>query len=202
MAESDRQRLLARALALPQAAAGDFAGGRSAPRDANPELLKRIDDTGLRTKLLAVGLGEGLQSPKGPQRIASILRIYPEFNAPAQRATNGRPPNGRAMRKERATPRRAGLPSIAAMERLVARYREVERDVTHELSAQYDDRIVALKRALTDLEGEALETAYRELGVALERKRALDTQIRAETFRRLESDASFSERGYLQLLAR
>ena len=70
MAESDRQRLLERALALPQAAASDFFGGRSAPPGADPALLKIIADTALRTKLLDAKLAEGLQSPKGPQKIA------------------------------------------------------------------------------------------------------------------------------------
>jgi len=52
MAESDRQRLLERALALPEATADDFFGDRVPPGDADPSHLKRITDTGLRTKLV------------------------------------------------------------------------------------------------------------------------------------------------------
>ncbi len=75
MAESDRRRLLERALALPTASPADFAGGRRPPSDAPPEHLKRINDTALRTKLVETHIAEGLQSPKGPKKIASIVRI-------------------------------------------------------------------------------------------------------------------------------
>ena len=199
MAESDRQRLLARALALPTASESDFFGGRRPPEDADPQLLKRIDDTTLRTKLVETRIAEGLQSPKGPQKIASILRVYPEFDAPS-RTTPGPRAKGTASAPEPQAPR--GLPSIDQMERLLARYREIERDVATELSSDADERIVRLKRALADLDGAELEAAYRELGQALERKRALANQIRFETFARIEGDSEFAERTFLRLLAR
>jgi len=198
MAESDRQRLLARALALPEAAKSDFFGGRLPPEDADPSLLKRIDDTGLRTKLVETRIAEGLQSPKGPQKIASIIRVYPGFDAPT-RATG----NGRAKSSARPPPQQPrGLPSVDQMERLIARYREIERDVASELSTDADERIARLKRSLADLDGAELEAAYRELGLALERKRALAAQVRFETFTRIERDADFAERAFLRLLAR
>src|SRR5271170_2642347 len=126
MAESDRQRLLARALALPQAHKSDFFGGRTPPAGADPTLLKRIDDTAFRTKLVEAHLAEGLQSPKGPQRIASIVRIYPAFDAPVRQASNGRVKRGAAAATR--DPQR-GLPTIDEMENLIARIREVEREV-------------------------------------------------------------------------
>jgi hypothetical protein len=197
MARSDRERLLERALALPQATSTDFFGGRRAPADAEAALLKRSDDTSLRTKLIEVRLAEGLQSPKGPQKIASILRIYPDFDAP-QRASNGRrgPARGAAP-----TPQR-GLPSVDEMERLIGRIRDVEREVARELGSQVDERIVRLKGALVELDGDELDRAYRELGEALDRKRALASQIRFETFERIEGDAAFEPRSYLRLLRR
>ena len=82
MAVSDRHRLLERALALPTATPADFQGGRRAPADADAALLKVIDDTAFRTKLVDARVAEGLQSPKGPQKIASIIRLYPNFDAP------------------------------------------------------------------------------------------------------------------------
>ncbi len=148
MAQSDRERLLARALELPQASEADFHGGRAAPRHVDPKLLKRIDDTSLRTKLVSVGLAEGLQSPKGPQKIASILRIYPAFDAPGRTPTNGRPkgrprnPGDTAAR----SPRK--LPSVDELEQLLRRYREVEHEVAQHLGAQLDERIVELKGSL------------------------------------------------------
>jgi len=88
------------------------------------------------------------------------------------------------------------------MEILIGRIREVESDVAHDLSAEADERVAHLKRALVDLEGDELEEAYRELGAALERKRAVVSQIRFETFRRIEGDPSLPERAYLRLLRR
>lgn len=198
MAESDRQRLLSRALALPQAKESDFFGDRRPPEDAEPSLLKRIDDTSLRTKLVETRLAEGLQSPKGPQKIASIVRVYPDFDAPVRGSSGGRSKTA-ALTK---LPQRTGLPSVEDMERLIGRIREIETDVAHDLSAEADDRVARLKRALGDLDGAELEAAYRELGDALERKRALESQVRFETFRRIEADASVPERAYLRLLRR
>ncbi len=199
MPESDRQRLLARALALPQAAESDFFGGRRPPPDADPELLKRIDDTSLRTKLVETGIAQGLQSPKGPQKIASIIRVYPNFDAPARTAVaNGRP---KANAGAKAPPQPRGLPSVEEMERLIARYREIERDVTAELATDVEGAIGRLKRSLGDLEDAELDAAYRELGEALERRHALAAQVRFETFARLERDPDFAERTFARLLA-
>ncbi len=198
MAQSERHRLLERALALPQAHASDFFGDRKPPHDADPTLLKRIDDTSLRTKLVETRLAEGLQSPKGPQRIASIVRIYPDFDAPGRTSSGQR--NAKKQAPTAQQPR--GLPSVGEMEALIRRIREIEGDVAHELSAEADERVAQLKRALANLDGDELEDAYRELGDALERKRALESQVRFETFRRIESDASIPERAYLRLLRR
>jgi hypothetical protein len=195
MAESDRKRLLERALALPEARESDFFGGRTAPADADASLLKIIDDTALRTKLLDTKLAEGLQSPKGPQKIASIVRIYPDFDAPRRGPANGR------TKAPIASPPR-GLPSVDEMERLIGRIREIERVVERELAAQLDGRIERLKRSVADLDGTGLESAVRELASALEEKRALASQIRFETFRRVERDAEFAPRAFLRLLAR
>ena len=197
MASSDRQRLLERAHALPQAHASDFFGDRRPPSDVDPSLLKRIDDTTLRTKLVETGIAEGLQSPKGPQKIASIVRIYPEFDAPGKVTSAKKTKAGAAPIAQQ-----RGLPSVDEMEILIGRIREVEGDVAHDLSAETGDRIAQLKRALVDLDGDELEEAYRELGAALERKRALTSQIRYETFRRIENDTSLPERAYLRLLRR
>jgi hypothetical protein len=197
MASSDRQRLLERALALPQAQASDFFGDRRPPSDADPSLLKRIDDTTLRSKLVETGIAHGLQSPKGPQKIASIVRIYPGFDAPGKVTSGARSKNGVPPQ-----PPQRGLPSVDEMEILIGRIREVESDVAHDLSAEADERVAHLKRALVDLEGDELEEAYRELGAALERKRAVVSQIRFETFRRIEGDPSLPERAYLRLLRR
>jgi hypothetical protein len=195
MAESDRKRLLERALALPGATGSDFFGERTPPAGADPAFIKKIDDTALRTKLVEARLAEGLQSPKGPQKIASIVRIYPDFDAPLRRATNGRS-KGPAPAQQR------GLPSVDEMERLIKRIRELESEVESEMSTELDTRIGRLKRSLAELEGAELESAVRELATALDAKRALAAQIRFEAFRRIERDTDFAPRTYLRLIAR
>jgi hypothetical protein len=200
MAASDRDRLLERALALPNAHDSDFFGGRRPPAGVDPALVKRIDDPALRAKLVGAHIAEGLQSPKGPQKIASIVRLYPGFDAPP-RTASGTPANGRSKSSAAAAAQR-GLPTVDEMERLIARIREVEAAVELDLASAVDERIAHLKRALVDLDGAELEAAYHELGEALEQKRALAAQVRFETFRRVENDPLFEPRVYLRLLAR
>ncbi len=200
MAESDRRRLLERALALPDANAEDFAGGRRPPGGAEPGHLKIVNDTGLRTKLIASRIAEGLQSPKGPQRIKSILRIYPDFNAPPK-SGNGKAPRA-AARTAAAQPSARTLPTVDEMERLIARLREAEAEAGRDLTAEIDARIERLKRELMERSGDAFEDAYRELGQALEAKRAIRAHVRAEAFKRVEADTSFAPRAHLRYLAR
>jgi hypothetical protein len=206
MAESDRQRLLERALELPRASEGDFFGGRRPPPGADPAHLRIVKDTALRTRLIEARVAEGLQSPKGPQKIASIIRVYPGFDAPQRSSRNGRASGERPARTRGARTRAAapvmGLPTVDEMESLIARFRTVEREVAGELSAQIDARIEELKHALARSSGAELETQHRDLGEALQRKRALAAQIRHETFARIERDASFAPRVHLRLLAR
>jgi hypothetical protein len=198
MAESDRQRLLGRALALPHASEADFFGTRRPPADAAPEHVRVIKDTGLRTRLIEAGLAEGLQSPKGPQKIASILRIYPNFDAPPKNGARKNPP-----RVAKAAPAaKRILPTVEEMEALLARLRQLEREIVHEVSIELDERIERLKHAIAAQHGEALEATHRELGVALDQRRALTSHVRAEAFRRLESQSDFAPRAFLRLLAR
>ncbi len=189
-----------RALALPNAHESEFFGGRRPPAGVDPALVKRIDDPALRAKLVGAHIAEGLQSPKGPQKIASIVRLYPGYDAPP-RAGSGARANGRAKAPPAQSAQR-GLPTVDEMERLIARIREVEAAVEHDLAAAVDERIAHLKRALADLDGAELDSAYRELGEALDHKRALASQVRFETFRRVENDLLFEPRVYLRLLAR
>ena len=201
MAESDRKRLLERALALPTASPSDFAGGRRPPHNSRPELLKLIGDTALRTKLVDAHVAEGLQSPKGPQKIASIIRVYPDFDAPPKNGRAGRAVKSRGSGSKTPGERR-GLPTVEEMERLIARIRETERTVEGELARQVDERIAALKRTVAGASGEELESAYRELGAALAERRQLAVRLRAEVFRRIEGDGDFGARVHLRWLQR
>lgn len=203
MAESDRKRLLDRAMALPMATPSDFSGDRKPPHDVKAELLKKIDDTSLRSRLIAVGLAEGLQSPKGPQKIASILRIYPAFDAPPKPPRVPRGPRRQsslgALRGQRGG---GGVrPTIDQMESLISRIRAEEAAVAHAMHADIDEEIRKLQQAFGTLDGSDLERAHQELGEALSRKRESAAHIRGEAFRRIERDAEFPPRIFLRLLA-
>ena len=157
----------------------------------NPDHIKVINDTALRSRLIGAGLAEGLQSPKGPQKITSILRIYPAGNAP-----------GKASRLEEAGRGAYGLPSVEELNTLLARIAGVERDVSHELQSKINADIDRLKRQIGSLDGDAFERAFRELDRALAARRDLASQIRAEAFARIDADSTFEPRKYLRLIAR
>ena len=188
---SDRSTLVQRALELPVAKESDFFGTRRRPAGINPDHIKVINDTALRSRLIGAGLAEGLQSPKGPQKIASILRIFPAGNAP-----------GKAARSEDAGRGAYGLPSVEELNTLLARIAAVERDVSHELQSKINADIDRLKRQIGSLDGDAFERAFRELDGALAARRDLGSQIRAEAFARIDADSTFEPRKYLRLIAR
>ena len=108
-----RSSLLEKALGAPARVDRDFFGNNRPPHGVDPQYLRAIRDTALRSRLIMAGLAEGLQSPKGPQKIASILRIYPDFTAPLP--PRGRPPAGRPpSRRARRTDYRRSRNSTAA----------------------------------------------------------------------------------------
>ncbi len=213
MAQGERHSLLDRALELPAARGDDFYGGRRPPSGVDQRHLKIIKDTALRARLIDAGIAEGLQSPKGPQKIASIIRVYPEGDAPPRETGSPRKREARTPREPR-EPRRLGrppatvtvaprgLPTVEGMATLIERLREVEAAVGRELVVQVDARIAGLKKRIASLDGAELERAFAELGSALDERRALSTHARAEAFRRVEIDESFPERVHLRVLAR
>lgn len=187
-------------MALPQADDSDFFGQNRRPPGVDPQYLRVINDTALRSRLIMAGIAEGLQSPKGPQRIKSIIRVYPDLDAP--RPTN-RPRAVRAVPSHVEPARTAfGLPSVEEMNDLLTRITQIERSVSRELQGQLNVDIDRLKRAIGTLEGDAFEQAFRELDAAMRRRRELAGQIREEAFRRVEADGDFEPRRYLRLLSR
>jgi hypothetical protein len=186
-------------MALPVAREQDFFGGRKAPADARPEHLRIINDSALRARLIGANIAEGLQSPKGPQRIASIVRIYPEFDAPGRAATPAGPTNGAANGRPKAGTHL--LASVEAMEQLLTRIRAVEGHVAREMHMAVDAEIERLRKKLADAHADHIEDAHLALGAALERRRAMNTEIRREAFRRIERDHDFGPRVYLRLLS-
>ena len=187
-------------MSLPLATDSDFYGNHRKPHGVDPQYLRVIKDTALRSRLIMAGMAEGLQSPKGPQKIASILRLYPDFNAPAPlRGSNGRP----GRRTSEPLSRSAyGLPSVEELNALLQRIEATERTVSSQLQGQINDDIARLKRQIATLEGDDFERAFRELESAVRARRDVAGQVRDEAFKRIDADSSFEPRKYLRLISR
>jgi hypothetical protein len=196
-----RASLWEKAKSLPLARDDDFYGGNRRPIGADPQYLRVINDTALRSRLIMAGIAEGLQSPKGPQRIKSIVRLYPDFDAPRpeNRPRTARPstPAGR----EPARPA-TGLPTVEELNKLLSRIQQVERDVSIELQGKLGQDIERLKRQISSLEGDEFERAFRELENAMRQRRELASEIREEAFRRVDADGAFAPRRFLRLISR
>jgi hypothetical protein len=188
-------------MSLPVARDDDFFGGNRRPIGVDPQHVRVINDTALRSRLIMAGIAEGLQSPKGPQRIKSIIRVYPDFDAP-------RPgPKPRAVRTASTSahePSRPafGLPTVEELNALLTRIQHTERVVSQELQGQLGGQIDRLKKQIATLDGDDFERAFRELETAMRQRRELSTQIREEAFRRIDADGSFEPRRYLRLVSR
>jgi len=183
-------------MALPLATESDFYGAHRRPHGVDSQHLRIIRDTALRSRLIMAGMAEGLQSPKGPQKIASIIRLYADFNAP--------PPMRARSTARRAEPSRSafGLPTVEELNRLLHRIATVERAVSSELQGQINNDIGRLKGAIATLEGDEFERTFRELEAAVRARREVAGQVREETFKRIEADSSFEPRKYLRLISR
>lgn len=199
---SARASLWEKALSLPLARDEDFFGSNERPAGVDPEHVRVIGDTALRSRLIMAGIAEGLQSPKGPQRIKSIIRLYPGFDAPRPGGSKPRPLRSAAVAAP--PPGRAafGLPTVEELNALLARIGQAEREVSQELQGRVTSDIERLKKQIGTLEGDAFERAFRELENAMRQRRELAGQIREEAFRRVEADTAFEPRRYLRLLSR
>ena len=168
-------------MSLPLARDENFVEANRRPLGIDPQYLRLINDTALRSRLIMAGIAEGLQSPKGPQRIKSIVRLYPDFDAPRTAF---------------------GLPTVEELNALLTRIHQAEREVSHELQGRIHGDIDRLKKLIATLEGDDFERAFRDLDSAMRQRRELGTQIREEAFRRIDADGTFEPRRYLRLIAR
>ncbi len=192
-----RAGLWEKAKELPPAQDSDFFGTSRRPAGIDAAHLKIINDTSLRTRLIDAGIAEGIQSPKGPQKIPSIIRLYPNFDAPPKDAAP------RAERSAAGSGRTAfGLPTVEELAALLGRIAELEREVSATLQQQVNADIARLKAEIGQLDGDEFEHAFHELDRALRSRKALTGQIREEAFKRVESDATFAPRKYLRLISR
>ncbi len=185
-------------MALPLAAESDFYGAHRRPQGVDSQHLRVIKDTALRSRLIMAGMAEGLQSPKGPQKIASIIRLYADFNAP-QPVRGGRHNGRRATEPVRSA---YGLPTVEELNGLLHRITVVERAVSSELQGQINHDIGRLKTQIATLEGDEFERTFRELEAAVRARREVAGQVREETFKRIEADSSFEPRKYLRMISR
>jgi hypothetical protein len=194
-----RTGLWEKALALPEARESDFFGATRRPSGVPAEHLKIIGDTSLRSRLIDAGIAEGLQSPKGPQKIPSIVRLYPDFDAPAK---GSRPAHAKHSRTVEAPRGAYGLPTVEELAMLLERIQTAEDEVSRELHQQVNADIARLKREIGGLDGDEFERAFRELDQALTTRKQLANQVREEAFKRVESDETFGPRKYLRLISR
>lgn len=187
-------------MSLPLAGDEDFFGSNRPPVGIDSQYLRVINDTALRSRLIMAGIAEGLQSPKGPQRIKSIIRLYPAFDAPRP-GSKPRPIRSAAATGE---PARGafGLPTVEELNALLNRVQQAEREVSKELQGRLNGDIDRLKKQIGTLEGDAFERAFRELESLMHQRRELSGQIREEAFRRVSSDSNFEPRKYLRLISR
>ncbi len=178
----------------------DFFGAHRRPVAIDPQHLRVINDTALRSRLIMAGIAEGLQSPKGPQRIKSIVRLYPAFDAPRP----GSKPRAVRTASPAHEPARAayGLPTVEELNALLGRIQQIERDVSREFHGRLSGDIDRLKKQIATLDGDDFERAFRELETAMRQRRELAGQIREEAFRRIDADGTFEPRRYLRLIAR
>jgi hypothetical protein len=197
---SARANLWEKAMSLPLARDEDFFGPNRRPVGIEPQHLRVINDTALRSRLIMAGIAEGLQSPKGPQRIKSIIRVYPAFDAPRPgnkpRTVRAAPPSQEPVRGA------FGLPTVEELNALLSRILQTEREVSHELQGRLSGDIDRLKKQIGSVDGDDFERAFRELETAMRQRRELAGEIRQEAFRRIDADASFEPRRYLRLISR
>lgn len=195
-----RTSLWEKALELPLAEERDFYGQHRRPAGIDGEYLRTIKDTALRSRLIMAGMAEGLQSPKGPQKIASILRLYPNFDAPQPiRGAGGRPPQRRPNESSRSA---YGLPTVEELNTLLHRVDAQEREVSSQLQGRINADIARLKAQIATLDGDEFERAFRELENAVRARREVAGQVREEAFKRIEADTDFEPRKYLRLISR
>jgi hypothetical protein len=143
-------------------------------------------------------MAEGLQSPTGPQKNASIIRLYADFNAP-QPLRGARPNPRRGNEPARSA---YGLPSVEELNQLLHRIETVERTVSSELQGQINTDIGRLKAQIATLDGDEFERTFRELEAAVRARRDVSGQVRDETFKRIDADTGFEPRKYLRMISR
>ena len=188
-------------MSLPLARDEDFFGANRRPVAIDPQHLRVINDTALRSRFVMAGSDSGLQSLIDPQRIKTDIRLSPAFDAPRP---GTKPRAVRAAAAPAHEPARAafGLPTVEELNALLGRIQQIERDVSRELHGRISGDIDRLKKQIATVEGDDFERAFRELETAMRQRRELAGQIREEAFRRIDADGSFEPRRYLRLIAR
>jgi ABC-type polar amino acid transport system ATPase subunit len=88
------------------------------------------------------------------------------------------------------------------MEALITRIRAIEGHVARELSMSIDAEIQQAQQRVAGASGSGMETAFRELGALLEKRRDGRQHVREAAFAQTEKDKEFAPRVYLRLLSR
>jgi hypothetical protein len=144
-----------------------------APPSSDLDLYRLVADRDVRTKLVAAGLAEIVQSP-GPGNWTKtkpppyIARVYPNFDAPASRvktSTNGRRARGR-------TSPAAGLPN-AIVHDLRSKWEGYYRDTRPDLQREHEQRAQSVDPALISTRAKELLSEARRTGRAMTSRDAM-----------------------------
>ena len=200
MTSTRREKLIAQTDELAIAKPEDFAEGVQPAQDVPPNQYRVIANTQLRAKLLIARLAEGIQSPKGPQKIASIIRLYPEGNAPepatrASRASN-QPRTSRGSRRVKQP-----LPSVEDLRALLTRIDAVEGHVAREMSMTIDGEAEALQKRAASVSLDVLPGVLSELNMAMAKRADVRAFARPEAFKQIAADREFAQRVFLPLIS-
>ena len=178
--KSSKEELLSIAQELPVAERKDFTDWSD--HQGNERI---ITDSKLRTQLVNAGLAVGVQSPKGKQQIASIIRLLPD-------GARLEPTLRRAKQQ---------LPTLDDLRVLINKIDTVEEVVEREMAAQTKQDIISLKDQLAEASLHDAERIHAELGKAFEANKNRASLARLESLRRVGDDQEFPQRVFLSLIA-
>lgn len=197
MTESRRERLLAAAEELKLAIPEDFIGGVMPDDGAD---YRVIANTQLRAQLISAGFAEGIQSPKGPQKIASIIKIYPNGDGP------GFTPRGQrticaVARVSRGSRRgKQQLPTVDELRALLTRIDAVEGHIAREVSMTIDSEIETLKQRVAAVGLDVLPGVLAEINAAVAKRADVHAFARPEAMKKIAQDREFAPRVYLSMI--
>lgn len=198
MTDSRRERLLAAVEKLTPATTEDFIGGIMPDDGAD---YRVIANTQLRAQLISSGFAEGIQSPKGPQKIASIIRIYPNGDGPGYTPRPQRTACTVARVSRGSRKAQQKLPTVDELRALLTRIDAVEGHIAREISMTIDGEIEALQKRVAAVGLDVLPGVIAEISAAVAKRADVHAFARPEAFKQIAQDREFAPRVFLGLIS-